>query len=126
MSSNIRISRVCGHCGQTFIAKTTVTQYCGDNCSKKAYKLRLKNRNIVRSNEETKEAILNTLPQISESPNSQEFINSKQLAAIIAVSESTVFRLVKEEGFPKIKIGRRLIFNKAIVVDYINNKYGII
>lgn len=126
MSSNIRINRVCSHCGEPFIAKTTVTQYCGDNCAKRAYKLRMKNQNILRSNEETKEAILKPEDQPLKIPSNNEFINATQLAALLSVSESTVFRLIKEDGFPKIKLGRRLVFNKAIVVDYINNKYGII
>ena len=42
MSSNIRIPKICQHCGNEFIAKTTKTQYCGDNCAKRAYKARKK------------------------------------------------------------------------------------
>lgn len=40
MSSNLKIRRICQHCGQEFVARTTVTRYCGDYCAKKAYKLR--------------------------------------------------------------------------------------
>lgn len=38
MSSNIKIKKNCQHCGQEFIARTTVIKYCGDYCAKKAYK----------------------------------------------------------------------------------------
>ncbi len=31
MSSNIKLQRICQHCGNEFTAKTTVTQYCGVN-----------------------------------------------------------------------------------------------
>ncbi len=38
MSSNIRLPKICQFCGVDFIAKTTVTKYCGDNCAQRAYK----------------------------------------------------------------------------------------
>ena len=40
MSSNISIQKVCEYCGNDFIAKTTVTRCCSDDCAKKAYKAR--------------------------------------------------------------------------------------
>jgi len=40
MSSNIRIEKTCLYCAEFFIAKTTVTKYCSDNCAKRAYKKR--------------------------------------------------------------------------------------
>jgi len=40
MSSNIEIERICQHCDKDFIAKTTVTKYCSDDCAKRAYKAR--------------------------------------------------------------------------------------
>ena len=42
MSSNIAIQRICQHCGKEFTARTTVTQYCSDDCAKRAYKARIK------------------------------------------------------------------------------------
>ena len=42
MSSNIRIQRICQQCKNEFTAKTTVTKYCSDRCSKRAYKARQK------------------------------------------------------------------------------------
>lgn len=41
MSSNIKIKKNCQHCGQEFIARTTVIKYCGDYCAKKAYKAKM-------------------------------------------------------------------------------------
>ena len=40
MSSNIHIPKTCQFCGKAFIARTTVTKYCGNSCAKKAYKKR--------------------------------------------------------------------------------------
>ena len=53
MSSNIKVQRICQHCGKEFTARTTVTQYCSGTCSKRAYKARLKVSKIEASNKET-------------------------------------------------------------------------
>ncbi|WP_289029147.1 DNA-binding protein, partial [uncultured Algoriphagus sp.] len=46
MSSNIRVPKICQHCGTEFIAKTTVTKFCGDNCAKRAYKKRKRDQKV--------------------------------------------------------------------------------
>lgn len=38
MSSNIRITKTCEHCGQEFTAKTVRTRYCSHACNRKGYK----------------------------------------------------------------------------------------
>jgi hypothetical protein len=53
MSSNIRLKKVCQHCHRPFIAKTTVTKFCGDECAKRNYKKRERDKKIT-------EAIVNT------------------------------------------------------------------
>src|SRR5690554_6590748 len=44
MSSNIRITRVCQFCGNSFTAKTTVTKFCG-------YPYLLRNLEVIRPNQ---------------------------------------------------------------------------
>jgi hypothetical protein len=56
MSSNIKITRICRHCGHEFVAKTTVTKYCGEDCAKRAYKARIKKQKIEKSEIETQKA----------------------------------------------------------------------
>jgi hypothetical protein len=46
MSSNIRIPKICQHCGNEFVPKTTVTKYCGDDCAKRAYKKRKRDEKV--------------------------------------------------------------------------------
>lgn len=38
MSSNIQIPKKCQHCGKMFVARTTVTKFCGHSCASKNYK----------------------------------------------------------------------------------------
>lgn len=52
MSSNIRIKKFCRHCGQEFIARTTVTKYCSETCTKRAYKVKIRNEKMRKSKAE--------------------------------------------------------------------------
>jgi len=126
MSSNIRIKKVCEHCEEIFTAKTTRTRFCSHRCNAAAYKKKAKEDKIEHSNQQTKEQILNlagpsTQPEIKVS---KELVNVKELSVITSLSERTLFRLIKDKNFPKMKIGKRLVFNKDSVINYLSYKYG--
>lgn len=53
MSSNIRITRICRFCRESFTARTTVTKFCSHRCSSRAYKQRERDRNVEKSVSET-------------------------------------------------------------------------
>jgi excisionase family DNA binding protein len=127
MSSNIEIKRICEHCSNVFVARTTKTRYCSHICNRRAYKSQLKQDKIQQSDQETLQAM--QLPQSDVVATTvviqKETINVKELAVMLGVSERTLFRLIKEEQFPKIKVGRRLLFSKQMVIDFITSKYKI-
>jgi len=54
----------------------------------------------------------------------QEFIDIKMLAFVTNMSERMIFNLIKDPNFPKLKIGRRLLFEKKAVMDYLVRRYG--
>jgi len=90
MSSNIRIQRICGHCGVEFTAKTTVTQFCGDNCAKRAYKARIRDKKINASNRST-EAIM---VQPIETLKAKEFLSVREVSKLIGCSRQNVYNLI--------------------------------
>ncbi|WP_431217949.1 helix-turn-helix transcriptional regulator [Puia sp. P3] len=53
-----------------------------------------------------------------------ELIDIKILCAITTIPERTMYRLVKDKDFPKLKIGRSVRFHKETVIQYLINKYG--
>ena len=53
MSSNIRIIKICESCKNEFVAKTTVTKCCSDNCAKRLYKLKQKEQIIAQAELQT-------------------------------------------------------------------------
>jgi predicted DNA-binding transcriptional regulator AlpA len=126
MSSNMSLKKICQHCGNVFTAKTTVTKFCSDDCAKKNYKLRKKQEAIASSNSETQKIILSE-PKVERNKivvDEQELIDIKVLSAVTSIGERTLYRIVKDKEFPKIKIGRSLLFHKRTVIDYIIKKYG--
>jgi len=56
----------------------------------------------------------------------KELVSIKELTVIVGLSESTLFRLIKDKKFPRLKVGKRLLFNKESVINYMNFKYGTI
>src|SRR5450755_801754 len=126
MSSNMSLKKICQHCGNVFTAKTTVTKFCSDDCAKRKYKLRKKKEAILTSNNETKKILLTETINKPDKViiGEQEIIDIKVLSAVTSIGERTLYRLVKDKEFPKIKIGRSLLFHKRTVIDYINKKYG--
>ncbi len=127
MSSNLELKRICQHCGKHFIAKKTNTKFCSLECGQRNYKIRERINKITASNAEIRKNItseekllLATTPIVEK-----HFINIKMLAFTIGVSERTLFRLIKNTDFPRLKIGRRLLFHKESVITYISNKYGM-
>lgn len=103
-----------------------MTKYCSDDCAKRAYKDRIKNERLDDTKEQTKNDLLN-----AHSPSKpdaiqmvKEMLNIKELSVIIGLSERTLFRLIKDKKFPKLKVGKRLLFNKDAVMKYMNQKYS--
>lgn len=90
MSSNIEIERICQHCNKDFIAKTTVTRYCSDDCAKRAYKARKRAEKIGVSVAE--------IQQIRQKPiedlKAREFLTVMQVSKLIGCSKQNVYKLI--------------------------------
>ena len=54
----------------------------------------------------------------------QGLIDIKALAYFTSMSERLIFNLMKDPAFPRLKIGRTLLFEKKTVTDYLVRKYG--
>jgi excisionase family DNA binding protein len=109
MSSNIRIQRICGYCGNEFEARTTVTQFCGDACAKKAYKAKQKAAKIENSNQETRRIIAMPIEEIK----ANEFLTIPEVSKLIRISRRTVYRLIEKGELKAGKLGRRTIIKRS-------------
>lgn len=113
MSSNIRITRVCQHCGNEFTAKTTVTKYCGDRCAKRAYKKRINTKKIEESNTETRAIISKPIEQIQ----SKEFLSIADTCQLLGVSRWTIWRAIKDKEIKAVQLGKKRIIIKRSEID---------
>lgn len=101
MSSNIRLQKTCNYCGEKFTAKTTVTQFCSDNCAKRAYKKRKRDEKVeVAVKQEAEKAIYN--PAISQ----KEFLSIEEACQLINASRWTIYRLIEKGTIKAAKLGR--------------------
>jgi len=112
MPSNIRVQRICQHCGNEFTAQTTVTKYCGDRCAKRAYKARKKAIKVEASNKETQEIKNKPITEIQ----AKDFLSIQDVCQLFNVSRTTVWRMMKDGKVQSAKIGKR----KFITRDSIN------
>ena len=107
MSSNIRIDKTCQFCGNRFVAKTTVTQFCSDNCAKRAYKVRIRDKKIQEAiKEESTSAFYN--PALSQ----KEFLSIKETAQLMGASRWTIYRLIENGKLKATKLRRRTILRR--------------
>lgn len=116
MSSNIQIPKVCQHCGHSFVARTTVTKYCGDTCAKKAYKKRKRDEKIKAALVETQNEIqgLQTSQSAQTSTlHSKEFLSVQEVANLIGVSRWTIQRMIQRQQLKAAKFGRRTIIART-------------
>jgi excisionase family DNA binding protein len=132
MSSNLRIKKVCQHCKEIFIAKTQFTKFCSQNCTRRAYKDKIRKEKIEATQADTESALLGTKKQSQVTPklintndHPIELIDITTLAFVTNLSESTIYRLIRAPDFPKIKIGHNLRFHKETVIEYIKAKYTV-
>jgi excisionase family DNA binding protein len=104
MSTNIKIQRICQHCGNEFTAKTTATKYCSHICNSRHYKLKVKSNKIERSNTET----LKIKSSINEDVQTKEFLTVRDVATLLSCSIRTAYRLVNNGTIIGVNLAERM------------------
>jgi len=111
MSSNMKIPKVCQHCGKEFIARTTVTQFCGDDCAKRNYKKRIRDQKV--------KSVENIARQKMEFQQSQtkdkEFLSIYETCQLLGASRMTIYRQIKTGSIPVARFGRRTIIKRSVI-----------
>jgi len=118
MSSNIKVQRICQHCSNEFTARTTVTKYCSDKCSKAAYKARKRAEKVKQSNAETTRIKNQPIEQLK----AKEFLSINEVCQLVGISRRTVYRLIEQGDLKKIKVGSRTLIKRLALNMLLNNK----
>jgi excisionase family DNA binding protein len=116
MSSNIRILKACEYCNNEYIAKTTVSRTCSDNCAKRLYKLKQRTTKIeqVILKEEVKKRPKSFLDETElRALQAKEYLTLKEAAILLNISQLTLRRKVLTGKATSRKIGKKHIFERA-------------
>lgn len=109
MSSNIRVQRICQHCGNEFTARTTTTLYCSHPCSSAAYKAKQRAEKIEQSNKETQRIKNQPIEQL----NVKAFLSIADTCKLIGISRRTVYRMIERGELITGKAGKRTIIRRS-------------
>jgi excisionase family DNA binding protein len=113
MSSNIKIQRICQHCGNEFTARTTTTQYCGNTCSKRAYKVRLRALKVEVSNKETQQIKSQPIEQLK----AKEFLTVREVARLLNCSVRSAYYYIESGTIKAVNLGQRITRVKRSEID---------
>lgn len=113
MSSNIEVQRICQYCGKEFTARTTVTQYCGDDCAKRAYKARQRAAKVEVSNKETQRIKAKPIEEIK----AKEFLSVRDVATLLNCSVRSVYYYIKSGNIKAVNLAKRATRVKRSDID---------
>ena len=113
MSSNIQVQRICQHCEKEFTARTTVTKYCGDDCAKRAYKVRMRVEKIKASDQETKSFIIKPIEDLK----AKEFLTVRETAKLLNCSVRTAYRIIERGDIKAVNLSERMLRVKRSEFD---------
>lgn len=121
MSSNLYIPKSCKHCGIAFTARTTVTNYCGDNCAKKAYKAKKRNEKIQSTLKHDMQQQKETVNLYnSNAINNKDFLSVTDASLLIGVSRWTIQRMIQQGRLKSVPFGRKHIVARWQIENLFN------
>ena len=117
------IPKTCSYCGKAFIAKTTLTRYCGHTCNSRHYKQKAKEEKIQNSligqqqTMQSQQTIQSTNPASLQSKN---YLCVQDAAELIGVSRWTINRMIKRGDLIIHKFGRKKIIERSQIDKLFN------
>lgn len=111
MCSIIQITRVCKHCGNEYTARTTVTRYCSDGCSKRAYRVKQRAAKIESSNSETQRIRSKPVDDLK----AKEFLSITETCTLLGISRRTIYRMFNRREVKAGKAGKRTNVKRASI-----------
>lgn len=109
MSSNIKIQRICQHCGNEFTAQTTITMYCSPRCNNAAYKAKIRASKIEASNKATHRIKSQPIEELK----AKAFLSIAETCKLIGISRRTVYRIIERGELITGKAGKRTILRRS-------------
>lgn len=117
MNSNIRINRICEHCGQEFTAKTVRTRYCSHACNRKGHKKAERDDKLKAAKVSIRVDPLNLK---HDSVNWEEltrkpFLTVSEACLVLNVRVETLRRWIKEGIVRTNRVGKKHLISRELL-----------
>lgn len=105
--SKIQVKKICQFCGKEFIAHKLTTMFCSHQCAQQSYK--------VRKREQKLEKVLQkeNQPPIANTTLKKEYLSCEDVADLMGVSSTTVYRYCITGKIKRIKINRKIFYTQT-------------
>ncbi len=113
MSSNIQVQRICQFCGKEFTARTTITQYCSDNCAKRAYTVRIRETKIQASDKETQKVLALPIEQLK----AKDILTVREVVTLLNCSKRSVYYYIDKGIIIAVNLNQRMTRVKRTEID---------
>ena len=113
MSSNIKVQRICQHCGTEFTARTTVTKYCSHRCGSAANKALKRAEKVQKSNTETKQVKNKPIEELK----AKEFLTVREVARLLNCSVRSAYYYIESGTIKAVNLGQRITRVKRSEID---------
>jgi len=113
MSSNIRVQRICQHCGNDFTARTTSTLFCSRPCNAAAYKAKQMAVKIEQSNKETQRIKNKPIEELK----AKEFLTVREVARLLNCSVRSAYYYIDSGAIKAVNLGQRMTRVKRSEID---------
>lgn len=113
MSSNIKVQRICQHCGNEFTARTTTTLYCSHRCNSAAYKAKIRTVKVEVSNKETQRIKSQPIEELK----AKEFLTVRDIATLLNCSVRSVYYYIESGTIRATNLGQRITRVKRSELD---------
>lgn len=121
IKNRMQVPKICQFCSKNFIAQTTVTKCCSDNCAKRLYKQKQREAKIEKAMLDTKEQILNTTIQhITILDKPKEYLCINDISSLLGVSRWTIQRMVKRGDLSVKQVGRKKLLSRLQLEAFFN------
>ena len=113
MSSNIKVQRICQHCGNEFTAQRTTTKYCSHRCNSAAIKAKIRDLKVEGSNKETQRIKSQPIEELK----AKEFLTVRDIATLLNCSVRSVYYYIERGTIKATNLGQRITRVKRSEID---------
>ena len=113
MSSNIKVRRICEFCGNSFMARTTVTRFCSHICNSRYGKRKVRELKIEASEKQVVATVAATAKDVIVA----EFLTVRDAARLLNISIRSIYNIIQAGRIKALRLTARKTLIKRVDID---------